>query len=94
MRDTTKKAEHAVSVVTEIGVQANPSPIAALEKTEYRVDWLGTRKPIETEIPLATEKDGGIADVDGDLLLLAGSKEMNLGRHEGARRDRCLCRRP
>jgi hypothetical protein len=91
MRDTTKKAKHAVSVMRKVGVQAHPAAVAALEKTEYRVNWLGTRTPVETEIPFAAKEDGGIAHVDGDLLLLAGSKAINFGRHESARRDRCLC---
>src|ERR1700676_11923 len=64
-----EQRQHAVAVMREIGVQTNPSAIAAAVDPCDLVPKVGRRLSVNTVIALATELDGRMAHVDRDELV-------------------------
>src|SRR5206468_1152214 len=75
-----EQGAHPVAVMRQIGVQAQPTAVAAAIEPHDRVVILGRRLSIDPQVPFAAEFDGGAAHVDADTLGAAGAQMPQFAR--------------
>ena len=88
---TAEQGEHPVAVMRQIGVQAQPTAVAAAIEPRDRVVILGRRLSIDTQVPFAAEFDGGAAHVDADTLGAASAQAPQFARCQRGGGDSRLC---
>ncbi len=69
-----EQAQDALPMMWEHGVDAHPAAVRTLVGARDAVPQLWRRSPVDTEVALAPELDGGLTHVHADLLQPTGAQ--------------------
>src|SRR5205807_1436805 len=88
-----EQREQSIAMMRQIGMQPDPTAVAAAIKARDRIMILRRRLAIDVQVALAAKLDRGVAHVDADVLASTRAQPPQLGGGESGGSNGCPRRR-